>query len=88
MEAYRDGKPLGLTTREFELLSFLARWRGQVFSRRELMERVWNYGSLGGDDDRTVDVTVNRLRGKVERDPSAAEVYSHEAGRGVHVRRP
>ncbi len=82
MEAYRGDKPLGLTSREFELLIFLADSRGQVFSRRELMEKVWNYLGFGDDDDRTVDVTINRLRGKVERDPSAPEYILTRRGAG------
>ena len=82
MEAYRGDKPLGLTSREFELLIFLADSRGQVFSRKELMEKVWNYLGFGDDDDRTVDVTVNRLRGKVERDPSAPEYILTRRGAG------
>jgi len=82
MAAYRDGVQLNLTAREFELLSFLAQARGKVFSRRELMERVWNYASFGDDDDRTVDVTVNRLRGKVERDPSDPRYIITRRGAG------
>ena len=82
MEAYRGEKALGLTSREFELLIFLADSRGQVFSRKELMEKVWNYLGFGDDDDRTVDVTVNRLRGKVERDPSAPEYILTRRGAG------
>ncbi len=68
-DAFRGETPLGLTQREFELIHFLALSRGQVFSREELMERVWNYGGYG--DARVVDVTVRRLREKVE--PNSAE---------------
>ena len=67
--ATKDGVNLELTQREFELLSYLASNAGKVFSRQELMERVWNYeGYLG--DVRGVDVAVRRLREKVEDDPA------------------
>lgn len=71
--AYKSGKPLGLTQREYELLTFLASHPDKVYSRIDLMEQVWNYGYVG-DDARTVDVTVRRLREKIEDDP-ATPVY-------------
>ena len=67
--ATKDGENLELTQREFELLTYLASNAGKVFSRQELMERVWNYeGYLG--DVRGVDVAIRRLREKVEDDPA------------------
>ena len=73
MMAYKDGKPLDLTQREYELLTFLASHPNKVYSRVDLMEQVWNYGYVG-DDARTVDVTVRRLREKLE-DVPAEPVY-------------
>ena len=67
--ATKDGVNLELTQREFELLSYLASNPGKVFSRQELMERVWNYEGYVGDV-RGVDVAVRRLREKVEDNPA------------------
>jgi len=63
-----DGSPLPLAPTEFKLLTFLARNRGKVFTREELLEKVWGYEYLG--DTRTVDVHIRRLRKKVEEDPN------------------
>ena len=68
-EVRKNGAPVDLTQREYELLTFLASHPGKVFSRVDLMEQVWNYGYVG-DDARTVDVTVRRLREKIEDDPA------------------
>ena len=62
-QVFKNGKPIELTQREYELLTFLASHPDKVFSRVDLMEQVWNYGYVG-DDVRTVDVTVRRLREK------------------------
>lgn len=66
-EVRKDGKIIDLTLREFELLKFLSSQKGQVFSRETLLEKVWGYEYYG--DVRTVDVTVRRLREKIEDDP-------------------
>ena len=63
----KDGKPVELTQKEFDLLLYLLRERGRVFTREDLMQKVWNYDYFG--DMRTVDVTVRRLREKIEDDP-------------------
>ena len=68
-QVFRAGQPIELTQREYELLSFLAARPNKVYSRADLMEQVWNYDYVG-DDARTVDVTVRRLREKVEADPA------------------
>lgn len=60
----RKGENIELTLREFELLKYLASHPGVVFSREELLEEVWEYEYYG--DIRTVDVTVRRLREKIE----------------------
>jgi len=62
-----DGRPLQLTAKEFDLLFFLASNPRQVFSRDQLMERVWGYSAAL--DTGTVTVHVQRLRSKIERDP-------------------
>jgi DNA-binding response OmpR family regulator len=67
-EVRRDGEPLRLTAKEFDLLYFLARHPRQVFSRRQLMESVWGYGAAL--DTGTVTVHIRRLREKIEPDPS------------------
>src|SRR5699024_7132765 len=64
----RDGVQIELTHREFELLHYLARHIGQVMTREHLLETVWGYDYFG--DVRTVDVTVRRLREKIEENPS------------------
>jgi two-component system, OmpR family, response regulator ResD len=70
----------GLTRREFELLAFLARHRGQAFTRAELMERVWRYSFSA--DTSTVTVHVRRLRAKVEPDPAAPRFVQTVRGVG------
>jgi DNA-binding response OmpR family regulator len=67
-EVLLDGEPLRLTVKEFDLLHFLASNAGQVFSRDQLMSRVWGYEAAL--DTGTVTVHVRRLRAKIERDPA------------------
>jgi two-component system response regulator VicR len=74
--------PLELTFREFELIKFLASQPGQVFSREKLLEEVWGYEYYG--DIRTVDVTVRRLREKVEDDPANPEYILTKRGIGYY----
>ncbi len=81
-EVYRDGEPVVLTLREFELIKFLAMQPEKVFSRETLLERVWGYEFFG--DVRTVDVTVRRLREKVEADPSAPRYIMTKRGVGYY----
>jgi len=81
-QAYRNGQDLGLTQREFELLKFLASSPGQVFSREALLEKVWGYEFYG--DIRTVDVTVRRLREKIEDDPSQPRYLQTRRGIGYY----
>ena len=68
-QVFRGGKSIDLTQREYELLTFLASHPNKVYSRADLMAQVCNYGYVG-DDVRTVDVTVRRLREKIEVDPA------------------
>ena len=67
-EVRRSSKPIDLTHKEFELLKFLASHPNKVFSREELLEKVWGYEHYG--DTRNVDVTIRRLRIKLEDNPA------------------
>ncbi len=79
-EVKREDKPLELTLREFELVKFLALQPGQIFTRENLLEKVWGYEYYG--DVRTVDVTVRRLREKLEKDPAEPEYIMTKRGVG------
>ena len=81
----KNNKPIDLTQREYELLTFLASHPGKVYSRTDLMEQVWNYGYVG-DDVRTVDVTVRRLREKIEDDPASPALILTRRGVGYYFR--
>ena len=81
MVAYKDGKTLELTQREYELLKYLASEPGKVSSREALMEHVWNYEGYVGDV-RAVDVAVRRLREKVEDDPAQPQFIVTRRGLG------
>ena len=83
MVVYKDGRPLELTQREYELIRFLASQPGKVFSREALMEHVWNYEGYVGDV-RAVDVAVRRLREKVEDDPAAPQFVVTRRGLGYY----
>jgi two-component system response regulator MtrA len=83
--ARRDGEDLQLTPTEFRLLVELAQRPGQVFTRELLLEQVWGYGYLG--DSRLVDVAVQRLRAKIERDPSSPRLIETVRGVGYRARR-
>ena len=83
-EARRDGNVLRLTAREFELLWFLASNPNRVFSRDQLMARVWGYSSAL--DTGTVTVHVRRLREKLEADASRPELIETVWGVGYRLR--
>ena len=82
-QVFRAGKAIDLTQREYELLTFLASHPNKVYSRIDLMEQVWNYGYVG-DDVRTVDVTVRRLREKIEADPANPVFILTRRGAGYY----
>jgi len=84
-EAVKRGARLELTYREFELLKYLALHPGQVFTRETLLEDVWGYEYFG--DIRTVDVTVRRLREKIEDDPSDPRYVLTKRGVGYFFRK-
>lgn len=78
----KDNKPIELTIREFELLSFLASQPDKIFSREKLLEKVWGYEYYG--DVRTVDVTVRRLREKLEDNPGEPDFVITKRGLGYY----
>ena len=80
---FRAGKPIDLTQREYDLLTFLGANPNRVYSRVDLMEQVWNYGYVG-DDVRTVDVTVRRLREKIEENPASPVYIRTRRGMGYY----
>ncbi|MBQ8589979.1 MAG: response regulator transcription factor [Firmicutes bacterium] len=85
-EVRKNGEALELTLREFELLKYLAERENKVFSREQLLEEVWGYEYYG--DIRTVDVTVRRLREKLEDDSSEPKYIMTKRGIGYYFRRP
>ncbi|MDO5441193.1 MAG: winged helix-turn-helix domain-containing protein [Bacillota bacterium] len=84
-EIKKNGEALNLTLREFELLKYLAEREGKVFSREQLLEEVWGYEYYG--DIRTVDVTVRRLREKLEDDPGDPKYIVTKRGIGYYFSR-
>lgn len=82
-QVFRNGAEIELTQREYELLTFLASHPNKVYARIDLMEQVWNYGYVG-DDARTVDVTVRRLREKIEADPANPRYILTRRGAGYY----
>ena len=83
-EAKVDGKVIDLTIREFEVLKFLAMQQGQVVTREVLLEKVWGYEYYG--DIRTVDVTVRRIRGKIEQDTANPDILVTKRGVGYYIK--
>jgi two-component system response regulator VicR len=83
-EAKVDGQVIDLTLREFEVLKFLASQTGQVITREVLLEKVWGYEYYG--DIRTVDVTVRRIRGKIEKDTANPKILITKRGVGYYIK--
>jgi len=79
----RKGSPLDLTPKEFDLLAFLARNKGLVFSREQLLEKVWGFDFAG--DTRTVDVHIRWLRQKLEDDPANPRLLVTVRGTGYKL---
>lgn len=78
-----DDEVMDLTLREFEVLKFLALQPGQVVTREILLEKVWGYEYYG--DIRTVDVTVRRIREKIEKDTSNPQILITKRGVGYYI---
>ena len=83
-EVRRNGISLDLTHREYELIKFLSGKNSQVFSREQLLEKVWGYEYFG--DVRTVDVTIRRLRAKVEENPENPKYILTKRGVGYYFK--
>jgi len=83
---YKNGEPLDLTHREYELVYYMARNSGKVMTREHLLQAVWGFEYFG--DVRTVDVTIRRLREKIEDDPSRPEYIMTRRGLGYMMRNP
>jgi DNA-binding response OmpR family regulator len=79
-----DGEEIVLTQREFDLLAFLARHPGQVFTRDQLMEQVWRFSFYS--DTSTVTVHIRRLRAKIEREPAQPRFVETVWGVGYRFR--
>ncbi len=81
-EVKKKDVTISLTFREFELLKFLAVRKGKIFSREQLLNKVWDYEFYG--DVRTVDVTIRRLREKIEDNPSMPSYIITKRGVGYY----
>lgn len=77
------GEVVDLTLREFEVLKYLAKQPGQVITREILLEKVWGYEYYG--DIRTVDVTVRRIREKIEKDTSSPKILMTKRSVGYYI---
>ena len=77
------GEIMDLTLREFEVIKYLANQPGQVVTREVLLEKVWGYEYYG--DIRTVDVTVRRIREKIEKDTSNPKILITKRGVGYYI---
>ncbi len=82
-EVKARGDVIDLTLREFEVLKYLAGQPGQVVTRETLLEKVWGYEYYG--DIRTVDVTVRRIREKIEKDTSNPKILITKRGVGYYI---
>jgi DNA-binding response OmpR family regulator len=80
------GQPVDLTAKEFELLEFFARHPGRVFTRAQLLDNVWGYAHDGYEH--TVNTHINRLRSKIEQDPSSPRFVLTVWGVGYRFPRP
>jgi DNA-binding response OmpR family regulator len=82
----RDGEPLAIKPKAFELLAFLVHHPGQVFTREQLLKHVWGYDYAGGS--RTVDVHIHWLRSQIEEDAGSPRYLHTVRGVGYAFRRP
>ena len=81
--AWRDGRPVDLTAKEFDLMVLLMQNPGRVYSRENLLNLVWGYEYIG--EFRTVDVHIRRLREKLEPDPANPEHILTKWGVGYYL---
>ena len=80
----KNGEPIELSKKDYDLLVLLAENAGKAFTREELLEKVWGYDDYYGDI-RTVDVAVNRLRSKIEKDTAKPEYIMTKRGVGYYL---
>lgn len=85
MEVFNSGRQIELTYREFALLAYLMQYPGHVFSRQQLLDEVWGYDFAV--DERTVDVTMRRLREKLELNPAEPQYLKTRRGAGYYLKR-
>ena len=76
-------KKIDLTTKEFELLKMLSAQPDQIFTREQILKGVWGYDFYG--DARTVDVTIRRLREKIEKNPAEPKYIQTRRGMGYYI---
>jgi len=80
----KNGEPIELSKKDYDLIALLAENVGKVFTREDLLEKVWGYDDYFGDI-RTVDVTVSRIRKKIEKDPAKPEYIMSKRGVGYYL---
>ncbi len=80
----KNGEPIELSKKDYDLIALLAENAGKAFTREELLEKVWGYDDYYGDI-RTVDVAVNRLRSKIEKDTAKPEYIMTKRGVGYYL---
>ena len=80
----KNGAEISLSKKEYDLVEFFAKNRGTVFQREEIMEKVWGYDGFYGDL-RTVDVTLARIRKKIEENPAEPEYIQNKRGVGYFM---
>lgn len=80
----KNGEPIELSKKDYDLIALLAHNVGKVFTREDLLEKVWGYDDFYGDI-RTVDVTVTRIRKKIEKDPAKPEYIMTKRGVGYYL---
>ena len=80
----KAGVEISLSKKEYDLLEFFARNRDKVFQREEILEKVWGYDGFYGDL-RTVDVTLSRIRKKIEQNPAEPEYIQNKRGVGYFM---
>ena len=80
----KNGAEIALSKKEYDLLEFFAKNRGKVFQREEIMEKVWGYDGFYGDL-RTVDVTLSRIRKKIEDNPAEPAYIQNKRGVGYFM---
>jgi len=82
MTVTKSGRPVEVTQKEYDLLTCLLSAPGKVYTREELLEKVWNYDYYG--DTRTVDVAIRRLREKIEENPGDPKIIKTKRGAGYY----